>query len=41
METTYENDGSYLGKLADVFGDPTRRNIYRHLSAGVHAAVGD
>ncbi len=31
METTYESDGTYLGKLADVFGDPTRRNIYRHL----------
>ncbi len=31
METTYDKDGVYLGKLADVFGDPTRRNIYRHL----------
>jgi predicted ArsR family transcriptional regulator len=31
METTYDRDGTYLGKLADVFGDPTRRNIYRHL----------
>ena len=31
METTYDKDGKYLGKLADVFGDPTRRGIYRHL----------
>ena len=31
METTYDKDGVYLGRLADVFGDPTRRNIYRHL----------
>ena len=31
METAYDKDGIYLGKLADVFGDPTRRNIYRHL----------
>jgi predicted ArsR family transcriptional regulator len=31
METTYNSDGRYLGKLADVFGDPTRRGIYRHL----------
>ena len=33
METTYDKDGLYLGRLADVFGDPTRRNIYRHLRA--------
>ena len=31
METTYDKDGKYLGKLADVFGDPTRRGVYRHL----------
>ena len=31
METTYDKNGRYLGELADVFGDPTRRNIYRHL----------
>ena len=31
METSYDKDGLYLGRLADVFGDPTRRNIYRHL----------
>lgn len=31
METSYDRDGLYLGRLADVFGDPTRRNIYRHL----------
>ncbi|MCX6362604.1 MAG: helix-turn-helix domain-containing protein [Actinobacteria bacterium] len=31
METAYDKDGIYLGKLADVFGDPTRRGIYRHL----------
>ena len=28
METAYDSDGRYLGKLADVFGDPTRRGIY-------------
>ena len=33
METTYDKDGLYLGRLADVFGDPTRRGIYRHLRA--------
>jgi predicted ArsR family transcriptional regulator len=33
VETTYDQDGRYLGKLADVFGDPTRRGIYRHLRA--------
>lgn len=31
METTYDKEGLYLGRLADVFGDPTRRSIYRHL----------
>jgi len=31
VETAYDKDGRYLGKLADVFGDPTRRGIYRHL----------
>jgi len=31
VETTYDKDGKYLGKLADVFGDPTRRGVYRHL----------
>ncbi len=31
MDTAYDRDGTYLGRLADVFGDPTRRNIYRHL----------
>ena len=31
VETTYDKEGLYLGRLADVFGDPTRRNIYRHL----------
>jgi len=31
VETTYEKDGKYLGRLADVFGDPTRRGVYRHL----------
>jgi predicted ArsR family transcriptional regulator len=29
--TAYDKDGTYLGRLADVFGDPTRRNVYRHL----------
>jgi len=33
VETSYDKDGTYLGKLADVFGDPTRRGIYRHLRA--------
>jgi predicted ArsR family transcriptional regulator len=31
VETAYDQHGTYLGKLADVFGDPTRRSIYRHL----------
>jgi predicted ArsR family transcriptional regulator len=31
VETAYDKDGMYLGRLADVFGDPTRRGIYRHL----------
>jgi predicted ArsR family transcriptional regulator len=31
VETSYDREGQYLGRLADVFGDPTRRNIYRHL----------
>lgn len=31
MATAYDKDGTYLGKLADVFGDPTRRGVYRHL----------
>jgi predicted ArsR family transcriptional regulator len=33
VETSYDKDGLYLGRLADVFGDPTRRKIYRHLRA--------
>jgi predicted ArsR family transcriptional regulator len=31
VETAYDKDGRYLGKLADVFGDSTRRGVYRHL----------
>jgi len=31
VTTAYDKDGRYLGRLADVFGDPTRRGIYRHL----------
>jgi len=31
VETAYDKDGGNLGRLADVFGDPTRRGIYRHL----------
>jgi len=31
METAYDQEGRYLGKLADVFGDPTRRGVFRHL----------
>ena len=33
VETAYDKDGRFLGKLADVFGDPTRRGIYGHLRA--------
>ena len=33
MDTAYDKDGIYLGRLADVFGDPTRRSIYRHMRA--------
>jgi len=46
VETSYDTNGAYLGRLADVFGDPTRRGIYRHLrgcespqSAGEVAAI--
>jgi predicted ArsR family transcriptional regulator len=28
---TYDRSGAELGRLADVFGDATRRAIYRHL----------
>jgi predicted ArsR family transcriptional regulator len=31
VESSYTSDGRHLGKLADVFGDPTRRGIYRYL----------
>lgn len=31
MGISYDSDGSYLSKLADVFGDPTRRHIFAHL----------
>jgi len=31
METSYDRDGRFLGRLGDVFGDPTRRSVYRHL----------
>lgn len=31
METSYGNDNAELGRIADVFGDPTRRGIYAHL----------
>lgn len=31
MDTSYDSEGRHLGQLADVFGDPTRRGIYRHL----------
>lgn len=31
VDTAYDKDGIYLGKVADVFGEPTRRAIYRHL----------
>jgi predicted ArsR family transcriptional regulator len=48
VEIAYDKDGAYLGRLADVFGYPTRRSIYRHLrdaetplSAGEVAEVFD
>jgi predicted ArsR family transcriptional regulator len=28
---SYDSDGVYLSKLADVFGDPTRRGIFAYL----------
>lgn len=28
---SYDSDGLYLSKLADVFGDPTRRSIFAYL----------
>jgi predicted ArsR family transcriptional regulator len=31
VKTRYDSDGAYLSRLADVFGDPTRRAIYGHL----------
>jgi predicted ArsR family transcriptional regulator len=31
LVVTYDRHGTELGKLADVFGDPTRRAVYRHL----------
>lgn len=31
METAYEGNGTFLGKFAEVFGDPTRRAMYQHL----------
>jgi predicted ArsR family transcriptional regulator len=31
VETSYDSDGLYLSRLADVFGDPTRRNIFSYL----------
>jgi predicted ArsR family transcriptional regulator len=31
VSTTYDNDGAYLSRLGDVFGDPTRRNIFWYL----------
>jgi predicted ArsR family transcriptional regulator len=27
----YNSDGAYLSRLADVFGDPTRRGVFTHL----------
>ena len=40
VETPYDKDGTYLGKLADVFGDPTRRAVYRHLREADEPLVG-
>ena len=31
LNTSYDSDGAYLSRLADVFGDSTRRSIYRHM----------
>jgi predicted ArsR family transcriptional regulator len=42
VKTSYTSDGRHLGKLADVFGDPTRRGIYRHLrTAGDPLSAGE
>ena len=37
VETRYDSDGAYLSRLADVFGDPTRRAIFGHLRLASHA----
>ena len=38
MKTVYTSDGRHLGKLADVFGDPTRqRFFYTWLDEGERA----
>ena len=31
MGPSYDSEGTYLSKLADVFGDPTRRGIFAYL----------
>ena len=31
MVPSYDSDGTYLSRLADVFGDPTRRSIFAYL----------
>lgn len=31
MGVSYDSDGAYLSRLADVFGDPTRRGIFMYL----------
>ncbi len=31
METAYDNEGQFLGRFAEVFGDPTRRSIYQYV----------
>lgn len=42
MTTTYETSGVYLGRLADVFGDPTRRKIYGALrESGLALSAGE
>jgi predicted ArsR family transcriptional regulator len=31
VSVSYDNEATYLNRLADVFGDPTRRSIFVHL----------
>jgi predicted ArsR family transcriptional regulator len=31
VETVYDSEGQFLGRFAEVFGDPTRRSIYQYV----------